>query len=95
MLQLFDLLFILGHWGHLITTIALQAIDSFQKSIGIFDLMLDQRPKLFEKCTQIFRLFLRLLELLIEEFFAISEQLDQLLIFCLQGLDLLDVDSLL
>ena len=50
----------------LFSLLTLESIDSFQEAIWIFDFMLDQRPQLLEKSTQILRLFLSLLEFLIK-----------------------------
>ena len=55
--------------------------------------MLDQGPQLFEESAQILRLLLGLLEFLVEKFFTITQQANQLLVFCLQYLYFLNVGS--
>jgi len=39
-------------------TFALKPIDSFEKTVGVFYLVLDEGPELFEECGEVFGLLL-------------------------------------
>lgn len=60
----------------------------------VLHFVFDQRPQLLEKSAQVFRFFLRLLQFLVEEFFAVPQKADQLFVLLLQHFDLFKVLAL-
>lgn len=60
----------------------------------VLHFVFDQRPQLLEKSAQVFGFFLRLLQLLVEQFLAVPQQADQLFVLLLEHFDLLEVLAL-
>lgn len=56
--------------------LALKTINCLQKSIRVFYFILDEWPELFKEGGEVLRLLLSFLQLLVEEFLAISQQGD-------------------
>lgn len=68
-------------------------IDSIHEKNWIFDLLFNHRPELLDKKTKTATLLFALLDLLIEQFFTIFEQLDQFFVFVFELFQFLYVSS--
>ena len=78
----------------LLTLFTLEPVHCFEQAIRVFHFVLDKWPQLLEESTQIFRLFLGLLELLVEQLFTVAQQADQLFVLRFQKFYLFHVRSL-
>jgi hypothetical protein len=71
--------------------ITVQSVNRLEQLVRILHFVLNQWPQLLKQSTQILRLLFCLLQFLVKQLFAISQQRNQLLVFGLEQFDLVQV----